>query len=114
MFTTVCSFLFYFLLGFSTDGEFNSLRTVGNVRPISVIELIKNARNEVRSKSGNTIASYLTLDGHGRFFFLCTSRDKKCYLSSDRFLEVSVTSMNNSQLICTLFSFRSFENFAAS
>ena len=30
------------------------------------------------------------------------------------FFEVSVTSMNSSQLICTLFSFRSFENLAAS
>ena len=87
---------------------------MGNVRPISVIELIKNARNEVRSKSGNTIASYLTLDGHGRFIFLCTSCDKKCYLLSVRFLEVSATSMNSSQLICTVFSFRSFENLAGS
>ena len=36
--------------------------------PISMIELIRNSRNEVSSKSANTIASYLTLT-HFHFIF---------------------------------------------
>ena len=71
--------LLFFGLGFTTDGEFNSLRIVGNELAISVIKLIKNSRNEVRSKRANTIASYLTLDGHGRFIFQCTSDIKNNY-----------------------------------
>lgn len=92
-----------FCLGFTTDGEFNSLRTVGNERPISVIELIKKSRHEVRSKSANTIASYLTLGGHGRLIFQCTSHIKNYYFQlSVRVPELLVTSMSNcSKFICT-------------
>ena len=34
--------------GFTTDGEFNSLQTMGHKCPISVIELIKGAKNQAR------------------------------------------------------------------
>ena len=45
----------------------NSIEALlGNVRPISVIELIENSRNEARQNSANTIASNLRLDRCGR------------------------------------------------
>jgi hypothetical protein len=37
------------LLGFSSDGEFNSLRTMGSKRPISVIQIIMNAKSKALS-----------------------------------------------------------------
>ena len=52
-------FLGFFLLGFSTDGEFNSLRTMGSHRPISVIQLMMNARTQARSISVKVIEQYL-------------------------------------------------------
>ena len=60
------SFLqFFSFLGFSADGEFNSLRTGGNVRPICIIELIRNSRNEARSMGVNKMSFYLQLVSHG-------------------------------------------------
>ena len=35
--------------GFVTDGEFNSLRTQGSQRPVSVIQLIMDAKGEARA-----------------------------------------------------------------
>ena len=52
-------FLGFFLLEFSTDGEFNSLRTMGSHRPISVIQLMMNARTQARSISVKVIEQYL-------------------------------------------------------
>ena len=45
-------------LGFVTDGEFNSLRTQGTSRPVSVIQLIMDAKSEARSTSSRQIESY--------------------------------------------------------
>lgn len=56
------------LSGFTTDGKFNSLRTAGNSRPISVLELIKNSRNEARRMNPNTIARFFQLDRQGRCY----------------------------------------------
>lgn len=47
-------------VGSVTDGEFNSLRTMGRQRPISVIELIKEAKAEARSTDVRKIRKYLT------------------------------------------------------
>ena len=57
--------LFCCFLGFTTDGEFNSLRTVGLVRPISVVGLIKTARNEAQAMHVKIITAFFTLDKHG-------------------------------------------------
>lgn len=48
-----------FFLGFVTDGEFNSLRTQGAGRPVSVIQLIMDSRSEARSTASRQIESYL-------------------------------------------------------
>ncbi|XP_028518506.1 uncharacterized protein LOC114576310 isoform X2 [Exaiptasia diaphana] len=45
--------------GFVTDGEFNSLRTAGSERPISIVQLIMDSRNEAKKINSNTIAKYL-------------------------------------------------------
>lgn len=64
----------FFFLGFTTDGEFNSLRTLGKARPISIIDVIRSARNEARRMSANTLASYFHLDRHGKCFLLSGSK----------------------------------------
>ncbi|XP_028518505.1 uncharacterized protein LOC114576310 isoform X1 [Exaiptasia diaphana] len=46
-------------IGFVTDGEFNSLRTAGSERPISIVQLIMDSRNEAKKINSNTIAKYL-------------------------------------------------------
>ena len=46
-------------LGFVTDGEFNSLRTQGTSRPVSVIQLIMDAESEAQSTSSRQIESSL-------------------------------------------------------
>ena len=55
-------------LGFTTDGEFNSLRTMGIKRPISVIDLIKGAKRQARSIHVKTIFSYFQLDEKGELY----------------------------------------------
>ena len=55
-----------FLPGFTTDGEFNSLRTKGQNRPVSIIEIIKEARKCVKSISAGRIAEYFTVDEPGK------------------------------------------------
>ena len=57
---------FIFLAGFTTDGEFNYLRTQGRSRPISVIELIKIARQEARQTGKKLIMEYFKLDSEGK------------------------------------------------
>ena len=57
---TLCAY--YFFRFFATDGEFNYLRTMGNKRPISIIQLIKSAKNQARSIHVKTIFSYFQLD----------------------------------------------------
>ncbi len=52
-------------VGFTTDGEFNSLRTMGFARPISVVELTKSARNEARSMHVKTITLKFTFNQYG-------------------------------------------------
>ena len=45
----------FILIGFSSDGEFNSLRTMGSKRPISIIQLMMNARAKACSMSVKAI-----------------------------------------------------------
>ena len=48
----------YNLTGFSTDGKFNSLRSRGKKRPISVIEVIRNAKSKARQIKAKTLTNY--------------------------------------------------------
>lgn len=60
------SLFLYFLSGFTTDGEFNSLRTKGQNRPVSIIEVIKEAKKCVKSISAGRITEYFTVDEQGK------------------------------------------------
>ena len=54
-------------IGFVTDGEFNSLRTKGNHRPVSVIQLLMDAKAEAKSTPSRQIESYLTPTHRGMY-----------------------------------------------
>ena len=64
------SILYCILTGFTTDGEFNSLRTTGKKRPISIVELIKNARNSAKSIKAADVNKYFKLNDQGMFFLM--------------------------------------------
>ena len=49
-----------FFVGTVTDGEFNSLRTMGGKRPISIIQVMMDAKAEARSINVNTVRKYIT------------------------------------------------------
>ncbi|KAK3716295.1 hypothetical protein QZH41_014574 [Actinostola sp. cb2023] len=53
------------VVGVSTDGEFNSLRTCGKKRPISVLEIIKNSKEEARKTKSSVVSGYFKLDQFG-------------------------------------------------
>ena len=52
--------LFSFVLGTVTDGEFNSIWTMGEKRAVSIIQVIMDAKAEARKTNVNTIRRYLT------------------------------------------------------
>ena len=56
----LCTLYIYHYLGFVTNGEFNSLRTMGAERPLSVIGLIAIARKQATSERVENIKKYLT------------------------------------------------------
>ena len=58
-------YFIYTFTGFTTDGEFNSLRASGKNRPVSIIGLIQDARNNARSMRETTMTKYFTLDSKG-------------------------------------------------
>jgi hypothetical protein len=62
------SFFSISFAGFSTDGEFNSLRSRGKKRPISIIEVIRNAKSKARQIKAKTLTNYFTLDDSGMYF----------------------------------------------
>ncbi|XP_035694410.1 uncharacterized protein LOC118428452 [Branchiostoma floridae] len=49
------------VVGFVTDGEWNSLRTMGGSRPVSIIQLMMEAKAQARSLTAANIRRYLTL-----------------------------------------------------
>ncbi|CAB3983365.1 Hypothetical predicted protein [Paramuricea clavata] len=53
-------------VGFTTDGEFNSLRTKGKTRPISVVEIIMMVKREAKSINLNTLTKIFTMDERGK------------------------------------------------
>ena len=55
----------FFFVGFVTDGEFNSLRTMGCERPISILQLISDSRSMARSMRVSQIEGFLKLDARG-------------------------------------------------
>ena len=59
-----------FISGISTDGDFNSLRTCGNARPISVIEIMKNAKADARKTKSDVMSKYFKTDEFGRYAFI--------------------------------------------
>jgi hypothetical protein len=56
---------FCLYIGLTTDGEFNSVRTSGRNRPISIIDVIRIAKGEARNMKERTIVKYFTLDSQG-------------------------------------------------
>ena len=66
-----CKFSKFLLFtGFTTDGEFNSLRTKGGRRPISIIEIIKTARNSTRAMTVTVLKKYFQSRTQGSFFLI--------------------------------------------
>jgi hypothetical protein len=61
-------YLFIWHIGFTTDGEFNSLRTNGKNRPVSVIEVIKNSKKKATSLTVDTISKFFAMDPNGTYF----------------------------------------------
>ena len=51
-------------MGFTTDGEFNLLRTKGKTRPISVVEIMI-VKKEAKSINVNTLTKMFTIDERG-------------------------------------------------
>lgn len=49
--------------GFASDGEFNSLRTRGNKRPVHLIQLIRDARDSVSRLCDKTLLKFLIKTG---------------------------------------------------
>jgi len=47
------------LSGDVTDGEFNSLRTLGNKRPIHLYEIIRGVKDSVRRMASDTVLKSL-------------------------------------------------------
>ena len=64
-FEGICEFILYFFKGFTTDGEFNSLRTNGRKRPISIIEIIKEERKTAKSMKAAVVSKCFQLDTQG-------------------------------------------------
>ena len=65
---TYCYSFFSILhAGFSTDGDFNSLRSKGKKRPISIIEVIRTAKARARQIKAKTLTNYFTLDNSGMY-----------------------------------------------
>jgi hypothetical protein len=60
-----------YILGFTTDGEFNSLRTKGKTRPISVVEIIMMVKREAKSINVNTLTKIFTMDERGTVCACC-------------------------------------------
>ena len=58
--------IIFVIVGFTTDGEFNSLRTTGKSRPVSVVGLIQQARNQARSMREATMTKNFMLDSEGK------------------------------------------------
>ena len=56
--TAICMCNYVCNSGFVTDGEFNSLRTQGSKRPVSVIQLIMDAKNEARAIPSRDIEKF--------------------------------------------------------
>ncbi len=58
-------------VGFVTDGEWNSIRTQGSKRPISVIQLQMNALAEAKSIKASNIKEYLKINPATKAPFKC-------------------------------------------
>jgi len=54
------------MTGVVTDGEFNSMHTMGSKRPISILQLISNARSVARTMLATRIELSLRLQANGR------------------------------------------------
>lgn len=48
------------LVGFTTNGEFNSLRWRGNTRPLTILQLMRESRAQFQNKGFKTLLDMLT------------------------------------------------------
>lgn len=71
LFYVILMLLKTYILGFTTDGEFNSLRTKGKTRPISVVEIIMMVKREAKSINVNTLTKIFTMDERGTVCACC-------------------------------------------
>ena len=67
-------------MGFTTDGEFNLLRTKGKTRPMSVVEIIMIVKKEAKSINVNTLTKMFTIDERG--MVVCNIHSHAILLSS--------------------------------
>ena len=54
--------------GFVTDGEFNSLKTQGSKRPVSVIQLTMDAKNEAQAIPSKNIEKFFRSVSKGTLY----------------------------------------------
>lgn len=52
------------IIGFTSNGEFNSLRWKGNTRPLTVLQVRSEARSKYKNKGFRTLSDMLTPEGH--------------------------------------------------
>jgi hypothetical protein len=92
--------MLHILIGFVTDGEFNSLRTKGEKRPLHVVQLIRNARESVTRKSKGFLLKFIVRTGGIMTCTnLCVNATYNHELSEYRYLHVhNLCPMNNNSM----------------
>ena len=59
-----------YIIGLTNDGEFSSVRTSGGNGPISIIDVIRMAKEEAQNMKESTVTKYFMLDRQGMERFL--------------------------------------------
>ena len=57
---TITAYFIHLMLGFCSDGEFNSLRNQGYTRPLSVLRIMSDVRSKYSRGKKNRMTSMLT------------------------------------------------------
>ena len=71
MYMTLC----FFFIGLVTNGEFNTFRTKGNTRPVSVFAIKSAARSKYSSMGKKKMLAMLTPKG---WLAACTNDTRTC------------------------------------
>ena len=74
---SLMSLLYALYTGCVSDGEFNSLRTRGTTRPVSVIQLIMDSKAEAKSMKAVQIEAHLKPICTGNFIFIRVFRSRE-------------------------------------